>query len=99
MVWHTPVIREGQRRKTRGIGIGIFNKIKRGDKLLFAGHMWTVITADMMLVDDLLGVGPYNYYSVEDIKYEESDIKAFIEGWFAAHRDNLVYVASSSIIK
>lgn len=79
--------------------IGNFNKIKRGDKLLFAGHMWTVITADMMLVDDLLGVGPYNYYSVEDIKYEESDIKAFIDGWFAAHRDNPVYVVSSSVIK
>ncbi|MBR1797514.1 MAG: hypothetical protein IJ757_05860 [Clostridiales bacterium] len=68
---------------------GDFKRFKRGTKLLYAGHKWTVVSEDKMLIDDLLGSGPYYYYSQEG-GYEESDIKAFIDRWFSEHKDDPV---------
>ena len=71
---------------------GDLKGFKRGDKLLFAGHKWTVISRNMMFIDDLLGTGPFKYYRSDNRHgYEVSDIKVFIENWFAEHRGDPVY--------
>ena len=33
---------------------GSFRKFKRGTKLLYAGHKWTVISDNMMFIEDLV---------------------------------------------
>ena len=69
---------------------GSFRKFKRGTKLLYAGHKWTVISDNMMFIEDLLGSGPYNYYSSQEGNFEESDLKAFLDRWFTGHKDDPV---------
>ena len=71
---------------------GNFGKFKCGTKLLFAGHKWTVVSSGMMFIDDLLGVGPYNFYSSDDRIFEDSDVRRFLENWFQAHREDPVYL-------
>ena len=45
-----------------------------------------------MFIDDLLGTGPFKYYRSDNRHgYEDSDIKVFIENWFAEHRGDPVY--------
>ncbi len=72
---------------------GSFSGFKRGDKVLFAGHKWTVIFENMIFVDDLIGYGPF-YYSYNDrLGYENSRVREFIEHWFEQHRNDPVYRA------
>ncbi len=73
---------------------GDFKGFKRGDKVLFAGYKWTVIFENMILVDDLIGYGPFNYYRRDSIYYETSMVRGFIEHWFEQHRNDPVYRAS-----
>ena len=77
---------------------GDLKDLKRGDKVLFAGHKWTVIFENMIFVDDLIGYGPFNYYSefysADENLYENSRVKDFIEHWFEQHKDDPVYRAS-----
>jgi hypothetical protein len=46
----------------------------------------------MMFIEDLLGSGPYNYYSSQEGNFEESDLKAFLDRWFTGHKDDPVYL-------
>ena len=70
---------------------GDFGKYRRGTKLLFAGHKWTVISSTMMLADEPIGRGPFNYFTEEGNNYETSRIKHMIEGWFEYHKADPVY--------
>ena len=74
--------------------IGDFRGFAGGDKVLFAGHKWTVIFENMIFVDDLIGYGPFNYYHRDSVYYETSRVKDFIEHWFEQHRNDPVYRAS-----
>ena len=76
---------------------GSFRKFKRGTKLLYAGHKWTVISDNMMFIEDLLGSGPYNYYSSQEGNFEESDLKAFLDRWFTGHKDDPAYLYRTGI--
>ena len=73
--------------------IGDFNGFKPGDKVLFAGHKWTVIFPNMIFVDDLIGYGPFNYYRRDSLDYGTSRVRDFIEHWFEQHRNDPVYRA------
>ena len=73
---------------------GDFRGFKRGDKVLFAGHKWTVIFENMILIDAAIGVGPFNYFRSDKSLYETSRIRDFIEHWFEEHRNDPVYRAS-----
>jgi hypothetical protein len=72
---------------------GDFRGFRRGDKVLFAGHKWTVIFENMILIDAAIGVGPFNYYHSDKSLYENSRIRDFIEHWFEEHRNDPVYRA------
>ena len=87
----------GTRESRNGISpavIGNFKGFRRGDKVLFAGHKWTVIFENMIFVDDLIGYGPFNYYHRDSVYYETSRVKDFIDHWFEQHRNDPVYRAS-----
>ena len=73
---------------------GKFSGLKSGDKVLFAGHKWTVIFENKILVDDFIGYGPFNYYKADGSNYGGSRVKDFIEHWFEEHRNDPVYRAS-----
>ena len=73
---------------------GSFSGFKRGDKVLFAGHKWTVIFENMIFVDDLIGYGPFNYYHRDSVYYANSRVKDFIEHWFEEHKNDPIYRAS-----
>ena len=51
----------------------------------------------MMFIEDLLGSGPYNYYSSQEGNFEESDLKAFLDRWFTGHKDDPVYLYRTGI--
>lgn len=72
---------------------GVFEGFKRGDKVLFAGHKWTVIFENMILVDDFIGYGPFNYYLKDGNDYGTCRVKDFAEHWFEEHRNDPVYRA------
>ena len=87
----------GCRESRNGISpavIGNFKGLKRGDKVLFAGHKWTVVFENTIFVDDLIGFGPFNYYRRDGLDYETSRVRDFIEHWFEQHRNDPVYRAS-----
>ena len=77
---------------------GDFKGFKRGDKVLFAGHKWTVVFENVIFVDDLIGYGPFNYtskyFSTDKSLYETSRVRDFIEHWFEQHKNDPIYRAS-----
>ena len=73
---------------------GNFSGFKKGDKVLFAGHKWTVIFENMIFVDDFIGYGPFYYSYTDRLGYENSRVREFIDHWFEEHRNDPVYRAS-----
>ena len=74
---------------------GDFGRYRCGTKILFAGHKWTVISNTIMLVDEPIGRGPFNYYHEERNNYDTSKVKSMIQGWFEYHKDDPVYLGDA----
>lgn len=56
-----------------------------GDKVAVFGYVWTVITENLILCDDIVGESPFrkDRYASDANKYEASDIKKWLEQWYA----------------
>ena len=56
-----------------------------GDSFGFAGYTWTIISNDKALCDDVIGYSVFREdWEAEDANnYEASDVKKYLERWFA----------------
>ena len=62
---------------------------KQLDKVEIFGHVWTVITDDLLLCDNSIGqMAFHNDSDAPDANdYKKSDIKAYLDDWFANQLD------------
>lgn len=51
-----------------------------GDKIRFAGYIWTIIPGDMALCDEEIG---FNRFDAKTNDFKKSEIKQYIENWLA----------------
>lgn len=73
--------------------------LPRGSKVEFADHKWTVISEDMIFCDDVIGYFPFNQKRKAGNSYKNSSVKAYVKGWFEAHKNDpieLVKVSSQT---
>lgn len=82
----------------RPVLIRDLDKLPRGSKIEFAEHMWTVISADMMLCDDTIGNRPFNRDSKAGNEFEYSSVRAFIEIWLESHDDPISLDAAEGVL-
>ena len=64
--------------------------VKVGDKVEVAGYLWTIISDNMMLCDDIIGKSAFEKdWRADDANdYEKSDIKKWIEKWYEENIEN-----------
>lgn len=57
--------------------------LKAGDKIILAGHNWTIISDRLALCDEIIGKSAFREDWKEDNanNYERSDIKKWLEHW------------------
>lgn len=61
--------------------------IQRGDKLTIAGYKWTVLSPELIFCDDVITKMNFreDWEAPDSDLYEASDIKKWLNGWFAAN--------------
>ena len=66
--------------------------LHRGDKIEFAGHRWTVISENMMFIDDDIGKCAFNENYKDGNDYNNSTVKEYCERGLASHRYEPMYL-------
>lgn len=75
----------------RPVIIANFKSCRIGDKIEFAKHRWTVISKDMMFIDDDIGDCAFNENIEEGNDYNNSTVKAYCEKWLSSHINDPMY--------
>ena len=68
----------------------LFDKLpcRRGDKIEFAGHRWTVISDTQMFVDDKIG----DCWFGKTWDCSKSRFLPYVENWLEIHKDDPIYL-------
>lgn len=59
-----------------------------GDKILFAGHTWTVLSDKLLFIDDSIGQGIFNKHDSDRNEFFESHLKNVLDNWLDLHRSD-----------